>query len=57
MLPKEFPYEDVEVIVIPRFPVSDQITLWDESEIEAVGLIGQCVSSFPDDDDEDYTKW
>lgn len=56
MLPKEFPYEDVEVIIIPRFPADDQLTFWDEKEIEAVGKIGQCVSSFPDDD-EDYTKW
>ncbi len=56
-LPDEFDYAEVEVIVMPKVKDADFTEpVWEASDLEAAGKIGQSSSVFPADN-EDYSKW
>ena len=51
-LPKNFNYDEVEVIIMPK----DEYEYWNEEESKNVGKMGFISSSF-EEDNEDYSKW
>lgn len=53
-MPKNFDYEEVEVIIMPRH--EQDIASWDHKELLSIGKIGLHSNSF-ESDNEDYTKW
>ncbi len=56
-LPDDFDCTEVEVFVMPRVKDADQAEpVWESSDLEAAGKIGQSSSIFPADN-EDYSKW
>ncbi len=52
LLPQNFHYEEVEVIVLPKA----EFDYWNDEEIEQTGKIGHVSKSF-EEDGEDYSKW
>ncbi len=52
LLPQNFHYDEVEVIVLPKAEFDD----WNNEEIAQIGKIGQVSKSF-EEDGEDYSKW
>lgn len=52
VLPKDFDYDEVEVIVLPKA----EFDYWSDEEIAQIGKIGQMSQSF-EEDGEDYSKW
>ena len=53
-LPKDFNYENVEVVIMPV--KEEEWEYWNKKEIDEIGKIGLISSSF-EDDNEDYSKW
>jgi len=54
ILPNDFNYEDVEVVIMPR--ENKGWDYWSDEEIQSIGKIGLLSSSFVDDT-EDYSQW
>jgi hypothetical protein len=52
LLPKDFIYDEVEVIVLPKA----EFDYWNSEEVAQIGKIGLASKSF-EEDDEDYSKW
>lgn len=52
LLPKDFNYDEVEVIVLPK----TEFDYWNDEEVAQIGKIGQMSKSF-EEDGEDYSKW
>jgi len=54
ILPNDFNYEDVEVVIMPR--ENKGWDYWSDEEIQSIGKIGLFSNSFVDDT-EDYSQW
>ena len=52
VLPQNFKYDEVEVIVLPKA----EFDYWSDEEVAQIGKIGQVSKSF-EVDGEDYSKW
>jgi hypothetical protein len=52
LLPPNFYYDEVEVIVLPK----TEFDYWNDEEIAQIGKIGQLSKSF-EEEGEDYSKW
>jgi len=53
-LPKDFNYDEVEVVIIPK--TEDNFEYWSDEELAHIGKIGLHSSMF-ENDEEDYSQW